>query len=161
MAFGKLWVIAYRDLGRNRRRTIFTLVAVALGLALLVTLNGFISGVWGDALQNSIRLKTGHVQVRAETYEEEKLSLQWEDLLENSGRAGGQAPTPCPKWRRPRPYLRASVILNTADDSIGLQLRGIDPASTFYEPIREGMVAGEFLTADDRSGILIGKATGR
>ena len=35
MAFGKLWQIAYRDLGRNRRRSFFTLLAVAVGLAVL------------------------------------------------------------------------------------------------------------------------------
>ncbi|HAJ35023.1 MAG TPA: ABC transporter permease, partial [Chloroflexi bacterium] len=45
MAWTKLWVIAYRDLTRNRRRTFFTLLAVALGLALLITLNGYIAGV--------------------------------------------------------------------------------------------------------------------
>ena len=56
MAFAKLWVLAYRDLGRNRRRTLFSLVAVALGLALVVTLNGFITGVWGDALESTIRM---------------------------------------------------------------------------------------------------------
>ncbi len=45
MAFAKLWVIAYRDLGRNRRRTLFTLIAVALGVGLLILLEGYIAGV--------------------------------------------------------------------------------------------------------------------
>ncbi|MCB0149803.1 MAG: ABC transporter permease, partial [Caldilineaceae bacterium] len=85
MAWTKLWVIAYRDLIRNRRRTFFTLLAVALGLALLIVLNGFIAGILDDALQNSIRLQTGHVQVRAETYEDSRRSLQWKDLVEQPG----------------------------------------------------------------------------
>ena len=156
MAFGKLWVIAYRDLGRNRRRTIFTLIAVALGLALIVTLNGFVAGVWDDALQNNIRLNTGHVQVRSDSYEEEKLSLKWEDLLENTGELAANA-NAFGEVESAAPVLRASAILNTIDDSAGLQLRGIDPVSPLYEPIREGMVAGEFLSADDRGGILIGR----
>ena len=33
---------------------------------------------------------------------------------------------------------------------------GIDPASSANDPYREGLVSGEFLTADDREGILIG-----
>ena len=32
MTWTKLWSIGYRDLGRNRRRSIFTMLAVALGL---------------------------------------------------------------------------------------------------------------------------------
>ena len=82
MAFSKLWVIAYRDLGRNRRRTILTLVAVALGLALLIFLSGYIAGVVEGSVQNSIRLRTGHVQIRAESFEEERMSLLWSDLLD-------------------------------------------------------------------------------
>ncbi len=65
MAFGKLWAIAFRDLGRNRRRSILTLVAVALGLALLMAAHGLTAGMWADTVQNSIRLQTAHVQVRA------------------------------------------------------------------------------------------------
>jgi ABC-type lipoprotein release transport system permease subunit len=157
MALGKLWVLAYRDLGRNRRRTLFSLVAVALGLALVVTLNGFITGVWGDALETTIRLYTGHVQLRAETYEEDKLSLKWDDLLQNSDALAAQAEQ-MPEVETATPILLAPVILSTAQDSMGLALRGIEPSSSFYDPVRDGIVAGEFLTADDRSGIVIGKS---
>ncbi|MFN2201117.1 MAG: ABC transporter permease [Caldilineaceae bacterium] len=157
MALGKLWVLAYRDLGRNRRRTLFSLVAVALGLALVVTLNGFITGVWGDALETTIRLYTGHVQLRSDTYEADKLSLKWDDLLANSAALAANAEQ-MPEVETATPILLAPVILSTAQDSMGLALRGIEPSSSFYDPIRDGIVAGEFLTADDRSGIVIGKS---
>ena len=157
MALGKLWVLAYRDLGRNRRRTLFSLVAVALGLALVVTLNGFITGVWGDALETTIRLYTGHVQLRSDTYEADKLSLKWDDLLANSAALAANAEQ-MPEVETSTPILLAPVILSTAQDSMGLALRGIEPSSSFYDPIRDGIVAGEFLTADDRSGIVIGKS---
>ena len=157
MAFAKLWVLAYRDLGRNRRRTLFSLVAVALGLALVVTLNGFITGVWGDALESTIRMYSGHVQLRGETYEEDKFSLKWDDLLENSDALAAKAQQ-MPEVETATPILMAPVILNTAQDSTGLALRGIEPSSSFHDPVRNGIVAGEFLTADDRNGILIGKS---
>ena len=47
MPLSKLWMIAYRDLGRNRRRTLLSLLAVALGLALLMVMNGFAAGIFG------------------------------------------------------------------------------------------------------------------
>lgn len=156
MAFGKLWVLALRDLGRNRRRSLLALLAVSLGLALLILVNGFIAGVVEDSLQNSIRLRTGHVQMRAESYRDEKMSLLWKDLLGDldglmarvNGVAGVQAAAP---------VLWAGGVLGTKDDSVGLQLVGIDVTSAVYAPIRDSLVAGSFLTADDRSGILIGK----
>ncbi len=82
----KLWRLAYRDLRRNRRRSILTLVAVALGMGLLVTLNGLIEGELAGAVENSIRLQTGHVQVREESFDEDKGSLKWEDLLSDAAK---------------------------------------------------------------------------
>jgi ABC-type lipoprotein release transport system permease subunit len=156
MPLNKLWTIAYRDLGRNRRRSILTLLAVALGLALLMVMNGFIAGIMEDTLQNSIRLRTGHVQIRASSYEEEKLSLQAKDLLADPDGLAARA-SALSEVKAAAPLVWASGILDTLDDSAGLQIYGIDTASPIYAPIRAAMVDGAFLTPDDRNGILIGK----
>ena len=156
MALGKLWVIAYRDLGRNRRRSIFSLMAVALGLALLIMLNGLIAGVMDDALQNSIRLETGHVQLRAASYEEEKLSLQWQDLLDDPGELAA-AGEPCPRCETAAPLLWAAASSTPRTNRWAAAATVSTRPRPTTTPIREGLVAGEFLTADDRSGILIGK----
>lgn len=156
MAFGKLWVIAYRDLLRNRRRSLFTALAVALGLALLIVLNGYIAGVLEDALQNSIRLQTGHVQLRAQSYSTEKVSLQWKDLLDNPDELAAHART-LPEVEAAAPVLWATGILNTANESSGVRIYGIETASALYTPIQRGIVAGAYVSADDRSGILIGQ----
>ena len=71
MAVRELWTIAYRALGRNRRRSLFTMLAVALGLMLIIVLNGYISGAYDGALQNNIRLETGHLQLRVASYRSE------------------------------------------------------------------------------------------
>jgi len=156
MPLHKLWTLAYRDLGRNRRRSILTLLAVALGLALLVVMNGYIAGVMEDSLQNSIRLRTGHVQIRASSYEEEELSLQAKDLLASPDELTARA-SALSEVKAAAPVVWASGILETIDDSAGLQIYGVDTASPIYEPIRAAIVAGAFLTPDDRSGILVGK----
>lgn len=157
MASGKLWTIAYRDLLRNRRRSILTLLAVALGLAMLMVFNGLVAGVWEDALQNSIRLRTGHLQFRAPSYEEKKLSLQWKDLLDNPEGLATRLKR-MSQVKAATPVLWAGTILNTGDESVSLQIFGIDPTSPFYDPIRESLVSGQFLTPDDRSGIMMGQA---
>jgi ABC-type lipoprotein release transport system permease subunit len=156
MPLSKLWTIAYRDLGRHRRRSIFTLLAVALGLGLLLTMDGLISGVTADSLANSIRLRTGHVQIRAASFQEDQLSLQFKDLLENPAGLVAQA-AGLSEVKAAAPVLWSSVILNTFDQSAGLQLMGIDTASALYDPIRAGVVTGEWLSSDDRDGIMIGR----
>src|SRR5512139_311010 len=156
MPLSKLWTIAYRDLGRHRRRSIFTLLAVALGLGLLLTMNGLISGVVAGSLANSIRLRTGHVQIRPASFQEDQLSLQAKDLLANPGELAAKAKA-LNEVKAAAPVLWSSVILNTIDQSAGLQLLRIDTASALYDPIRAGVVSGNWLAPDDRDGILIGR----
>jgi ABC-type lipoprotein release transport system permease subunit len=152
----RLWKIAYRDLGRNRRRSVLTLVAVALGLALLIVISGLLEGATQGSLENSIRLQTGHVQVRGESYDEDKVSLAWEDLLDNPQGLAAQAQA-LEGVRVATPMLWASGVLGVRDRSVGVQVFGLDPLSEAHAPIREALVAGEFLAADDRSGILMGQ----
>jgi len=156
MTSGKLWTIAWRDLMRNRRRSFLTLLAVALGLAMLMTFNGLIAGTWDDVIRNNIRLKTGHIQLRAPSYEEKKVSLKWQDLL---GKPDDLAASlrGMNEVKAATPVLWVSAILSTGDESIGLQVFGVEPASSFYDPVRESLVGGQFLTADDRDGIMMGQ----
>jgi ABC-type lipoprotein release transport system permease subunit len=148
--------MAFRDLGRNRRRSFFSALAVGIGLALLLLMASFIKGEMGSALELAIRLQTGHIQVRAESYDESKTSLKWEYLIENPDQVAAQIAALAPvKVATPR--LFASGIVLVRDESAGVRVYGIDPLSEANAPYREGMVSGEFITPDDRDGILIGQ----
>ena len=148
--------MAFRDLGRNRRRSFFSSLALAMGLALLLLMAAFIRGEMGSAMESSIRLQTGHLQIRAQSYDESKTSLKWEDLVENPDQVAGRIATLAPvKVATPR--LFATGIVSVRDETAGVRVFGIDPLSEANAPYREGMVDGEYLTADDRSGILIGQ----
>lgn len=157
MTLKKLWVIAYRDLGRNRRRSGLTLTSVALGLALLIFMSGMVNGVWQSALQDSIRLQTGHVQLRAASYEDQKLSLLWQDLLDNTDDLLARA-NQMSEVEFATPVLWAGGVLSTIHESTSLKVSGIDPTSPFHDPIRKGLVAGEFLTPDSRGEILMSRS---
>src|SRR5512145_1346211 len=148
--------MAFRDLGRNRRRSFFSSLAVAIGLALLLLMASFIEGEMGSALELAIRLQSGHLQVRAKSYDESKSSLKWETLIENPDQVAAQIAALDPvKVATPR--LFASGIVSVRGESAGVRVYGIDPLSAANAPYREGMLSGEFITPDDREGILIGR----
>ena len=152
----RLWKLAIRDLGRNKRRSALTLVAVALGLGLLVVTSGLIEGsVWGS-IENNIRVQSGHVQVREESYDEDKVSLKWEDLLDDPQALVAQAQA-LPDVRAATPMVWASGILAAGEESVSVRVFGIDPLAEMSTPFQEGLVAGQFLAPDDRSGVLISR----
>jgi ABC-type lipoprotein release transport system permease subunit len=149
--------MAWRDLGRNRRRTFFSMLALAFGVALLIFMASFIAGEMRGALQSAISLQSGHLQVRAASYNEDKTSLKWEDLLENPEALAAQI-ADRPEVLAATPRLYATGIVAAGDTSTGVRIIGIDPASLASAPFRDGMVTGDYLTADDRNGLLMGQA---
>jgi len=149
--------MAFRDLGRNRRRSFFSALAVSIGLAMLMLLSGFLTGEMGGALDATIRLQTGHLQVRANKYDENKTSLKWEDLVENPDQVAAQIAA-LPQVKVATPRLFASGIIAVRDESAGVRVWGIDPASSANDPYRQGMLSGTFLTSGDTEGVLLGKS---
>lgn len=155
MALKKFWVMAYRDLVRNKRRTVITFIAIALGLTLVIFMNGLITGMMNNMLVDTIKLESGHVQLRAESYEVVKTSLLWQDLLNNADEIVAKAEA-MPEVQSVSPLLWAGGVLGTASESSNVRVSGIDPTSTLFDPIRVGLT-GEFLSENGRGEILIGK----
>ena len=151
----QLFKMAFRDLGRNRRRSFFSALALAMGLAMLLLLAAFIKGEMGTAIDLTIRLQSGHLQVRSQAYDEGKTSLKWEDLVENPSQVAAQIAALAPV-KAATPRLFASGIVAVRDETAGVRIFGIDPLSEANAPYREGLLSGEFLTPDDRQGVLIG-----
>ena len=152
----QLFKMAFRDLGRNRRRTFFSALAVAIGLALLMLMSSVINGEMGNAIQSAILLQSGHIQIRSATFDENKSSLKWEDLVVNPDQVAAQV-SALPQVKAATPRLFASGFLSTGDESAGVKIYGIDPDSAANDPYRKGLLDGSFLAADDREGLLIGK----
>jgi ABC-type lipoprotein release transport system permease subunit len=152
----QLLKMAFRDLGRNRRRSFFSALALGIGLALLLLMASVVTGEMRGAMDSSIKLQSGHVQVRAKTYDENKTSLKWEDLIVNPDQIAAQIAALSPV-QVATPRLFASGIVASGDTSVGVRIIGIDPSSSANDPYRNGVVSGAFLSADDREGLLMGQ----
>ncbi len=148
--------IALRNIGRNRRRSFFSALALALGFALLLVMASFIRGEMESAMQATIRLQSGHLQIRAASYDEDKNSLKWQDLIQDPFAITAQIKS-LPAVKDATPRLIAGGIVLVRDRSSGVRVMGIDPQAIANEPYRLDLLEGNFLTPDDRDGVLIGK----
>jgi len=147
--------LAYRNVGRNKTRSLLSSLAVGVGMALLLLMVSVLEGEMTGALQNTIRLQSGHLQIRPASYDENKISLKWDDLIADPEQVAAKIEA-LPQVTVAAPRLSASAILTLSNDSKGVQILGIDPESEANKPFRDGMLSGEFIKADDREGILIG-----
>ncbi|GAB4366678.1 MAG: hypothetical protein Kow009_03470 [Spirochaetales bacterium] len=75
-------LIAFRNLNRNRRRTILCIVAVALAVFFNIFMQAWIEGMY-DSIEEVIRtFETGHLQITSEQFEKEKEYLPVQFPLE-------------------------------------------------------------------------------
>jgi ABC-type lipoprotein release transport system permease subunit len=152
----QLLKMGLRDLMRNKRRSILSALALGVGLALLLLMVSFVKGEIRSSMEASIRLQSGHLQIRAESYDENKTSLQWKDLIEDPDALVSKIQTLGPvKIATPR--LFASGIIAVQDRTVGVRVTGIDPNSEANAPFTESIVSGVNISAEDQNGILIGQ----
>lgn len=146
--------LAYRNLGRHARRSILSGLALAMGTALLMFIAAFFQGEMRSSMETTLRLNSGHIQVQDPDYDPDKLSVAWEYLIENPTQLAEKIAA-LDEVQAATPRLLASGIVSVKDDSVGVQIMGVEPESAANEPYRN-LVAGSFITADDREGIIIG-----
>ncbi|HET7839467.1 MAG TPA: ABC transporter permease, partial [Rectinemataceae bacterium] len=60
--------IAFRNLGRNRRRSFLAILSVFMSMMIVIFADGFISGVLDSIVRNATKNQTGHVNIATEDY---------------------------------------------------------------------------------------------
>jgi ABC-type lipoprotein release transport system permease subunit len=150
--------LAFRNLNRNRRRSILSALAVSMGLALLMLIASVLRGEMSTSIEKSISLVSGHIQIRSANYVDSKSSLKWADLVADPEKIIADiqsVPQISALIKDATPRLYASAIVSSGTDSLGVQVLGIDPAAKANEPFITGLTQGDFITADDASGVVI------
>ncbi|MBT3336875.1 MAG: ABC transporter permease [Anaerolineae bacterium] len=147
--------MSFRNLARNKRRSFFSALAVAIGTALLLFMSATMRGEMRGSLDLTINLRTGHLQIHTEDYKDENMSLKRVDMIEAPLDISKQIED-IAQVKAASPRLNASGIIAFKNETIGIQIIGIDPSSAANIIYQEGLVEGEYLRADDREGVLIG-----
>ncbi|MFB3906248.1 MAG: ABC transporter permease [Acidobacteriota bacterium] len=155
--------IAWRNLWRNRRRTVLTAGTVSLGLGLLLVFLGIGDGSHRQMIQGAVHLGAAHVAVQAPGYQtrggiEQTLSRAQVQCVSSWVQSNRQVLGVA--FVLPRVF--ASGLASSADGATGVRLVGLEPgpekeASSFDEKL----VRGHFLTSTEESGAVIGEGVAR
>lgn len=148
--------LALRDLLRNPRRSFFSAFALAGGLALMMIMAAITEGDVRDSMSLNIQLQSGHFQIQAKDYSLDKTSLTWSNLVEDPDAISAKLAA-LPEVKAATPRLYASGMVVTPEKTYSVRVTGIEPDSAANDPYRQGLVAGEFLTAGDRDSVLLGQ----
>lgn len=154
-----LLVMAWRNLWRNRRRTLLTLSSIVFGVFLAVLFTAMQDQNWADTIDLAARLGGGHITLQHREYlDTPKLTYSVEGTEELSRIALEDEHV-----TRVAQRIVGHTMLATAGENFGAGFIAIDPDVEDEETLSiiEGLVEGEmFATSRDR-GIILGERLAR
>ena len=145
---------AWRNIGRNRRRSVLSALAIGAAFGLLIFAMSLQRGSYADMIQNTVRVRTGHLQVQKKGY--------WpECLLSDKLHPAGLLETvdALPGVRGAAPRVTTAALVSRAEETFGVAVFGIDPERERRVSTLESIVhLGRFLDPGDPKGALLGHA---
>lgn len=144
--------LAWRNLWRNRRRTLITLAAIALSVTLVQAFHNLSHGVYQRMIASGVRAGSGHLAIYKGDYvnsRDEKLSWPLADI------ATRIASLPGVEAALPRVYLPG--LAQSSRESRGIMLTGIDPqAERMINPFLKTIPPAEMIRSLDGRDALVG-----
>jgi putative ABC transport system permease protein len=65
----------FKGILRDKNRSLLPIIIITIGVALTITLSGFMKGVLGDIVDQNAKYETGHVKIMTRAYKENKDQL--------------------------------------------------------------------------------------
>lgn len=150
---------AWNNLLRNRRRTLSTLAAIAIGVSMIVVTNGVTGGIsanLSDALVNQI---DGHLRIQHRDYKKYFITDQKKILIPDYRELAAEV-MKTPHVRAVMPRVAMGGLMGKDDKSTTFFGFASDLATltTVLPDYGKNLVAGQLLSADDPDGVLVGRA---
>ena len=148
--------LAWRNIGRNRRRTVVTVAAMAFGLFTMVVWFALFQGMLVDMERTVIDVEIGDLQIHAPSYlDEPSLYTVIDDvdtLIPALEAAGFRA----------SPQLVGGGLVAAGVSAAGATLRGVNVRNDArVSAIPTRVAEGTWLDADDPAGVVVGRRLAR
>ncbi|NTW33922.1 MAG: ABC transporter permease [Bacteroidetes bacterium] len=144
--------LAWRNIWRNKRRTLLTAASVSLAIFLALIMRSMQTGVFSHIVNNIVESYTGYIQIHKKGYWNEKEdinnSFQLNDSLKNNLNKISNVSIYVPR-------LESFALASKDEQSKGVALIGIDPdKENRFTNISKKIIRGKYLTSDDK-GIIV------
>jgi len=144
-----LITLAWRNLWRNKRRTLITVASVFFAVFLAIIGNSIQQGTYERMIQNLVKFSTGYIQIQDVLFEEEP-SIDHTMLYDETIEAlitefAGEIEYDVPR-------LQNFALASTPEITRGSLIMGIDPAKeNRFNNLQNNLISGEFIDSSDMS----------
>ena len=145
------FILAWRNIWRNKRRTLITASSIAFALVFALLMRGFQIGSYRIMIDNLVQTYTGYIQIHAKGY--------WDDrTIDNSFVEDPELDNQISKIHGIKaliPRLESFALASEGQKTKGVMVCGIEPvAEKALTKLSQKIVKGRYLNSND-SGVLV------
>ncbi len=120
---------AWRNIFRNKRRTLFTIVAITFGIIMVIFARSFINGIVVSSSEAMINTRIGHIQIADKEFLRLERIIPKESLVNNSDKIRERL-SAIDDVDSIEQRIKFRVLLNHGDTNEPAVAEGIEPANT-------------------------------
>ena len=147
-------MLAWRNVWRNKRRTILTLLTILVGCAMIILMNAIAKGGHDRMIEDAVSMNTGHIQVHEKGFHDNQTidyafipALKLMQALEGHPAVESYAPR-----------IHAAALLSSGESTAGAMIQGIDPEREILTSLLNTKIlpGGRFLNKSDTRAAVLG-----
>ncbi|MDE3213923.1 MAG: ABC transporter permease, partial [Bacteroidota bacterium] len=150
--------LAWRNLWRNRRRTLITLASVLMAVVLAIAIRSIQKGAYDSMISNAVRFSTGYIQVHAKGFWKEQsvnhsfvLDSAVSEVFDREGNISAAVPR-----------LESYALASSGPHTKGVAVIGIDPQKeSQMTELSSKITQGKYFGEGPGQGILVGDGLAR
>ena len=148
--------LAWRNVRRNRRRTMITAMAIIVSVAMLILFNGLLTGFLGPTINNNVELETGHIKIYPRGYHEKAHTMPI-DMHVNNYNELILVTEEVSEVEYVTPRIKASGTLIANQASSIVIVNGIEPESDVkIRDLQKRITQGQYLAGNDTDSTILG-----
>jgi putative ABC transport system permease protein len=145
--------LAWRSIWRHRRRTLITVVSIALGLTCVIFWVTLAEGMYAHLVDDAVRMHAGHVTLEPVGYRDAPAI----DLRLRGAPALAARLSRLPGVERTKRLVLGQGVARSGTGGAGVAVMGVEPSvEAIASPLARRIVDGTYLTDDDGAWVVIG-----
>ena len=147
-------LLAWRNLWRNKRRTLITVASVFFGVLLSTLMSSMQEGSYSSMIDNIVKFYSGYIQIQNEEYWENKtINNSMEPTQELYAKASS-----VPEVTHIATRLESFALASSKEITRGSMVIGINPEKeNEITELKKWVIDGQYFNHDD-NGVLVGNA---
>ncbi len=152
----KIFLLAWRNLWRNRKRTFITLASIVFAVIIATFMRGIQLGSYEKMLNDAIQNTSGHIAIMGKDYWEDKSlinSMPVDSHMDSLIQSNPLVEVSIPK-------ITSGCLVSFGNATRGVLVMGVDPElEDFQSGLKNKMIAGQYLSS--QNSVIIGEDLAR